>query len=377
MQDRGYTMAAGPLRIHVIDREMFSARAEMRMWDDPVGLLDIGDRQRSAMLASPFSAGPRTPMRLVAEQAGRVVGKGEFLPGRIWIGKQPHAVNWAAGLVVDPAYRGQGIATALDRKRRAISQVFGACGASVAHARIYRRLGFHEVSRQRYVRPCRARPVVRRYLGDHPAAKVLTPLAEAALATGRRAVAMLAPPRPRGLTLQPAGALPADLEPIVNGPSAFIRTDRSCPWFEWVLTHQFHPDPGNRQALHLVVEPDRQPVAWMLTRVRFHERASHRGFPDTLLGSVGDWGILEPRRLTWMGLLQLACDVLEGCGCDAIECCLPPGHRTRGLMRRLGFVPLGKLYGFMHFALGLGVDVGAHPPRTWAIRAADGDHFVS
>ena len=67
-----------------------------------------------------------------------------------------------------------------------------------------------------------------------------------------------------------------------------------------------------------------------MTKERFHEQASHRGFKNVILGSVIEWGVLPDSTITELQICKAA--ILSfGKHVDAVEICLNNNKLIRSL----------------------------------------------
>ena len=105
--------------------------------------------------------------------------------------------------------------------------------------------------------------------------------------------------------------------------------------------------------------------------------ASHRGFRNLLLGSLGDWRIFEPIDLDLRRLILLAMQTLGKWNPDAIEICVADKDLWK-YFRRRGLMRVGEL--------AILIKTAPHSPlrlemyrdqANWQLTPAEGDNFFA
>ncbi len=178
------------LRIEVV------TRAELRGWAPEL----LGRHQR-LMLANPLGT-EQGAVYLFAKSGDIQVGKVNAIEGEITHRGKKAPILWAAGLTVDESYRTTGAGLMLILKLQALHHTIAVIGVSRAALPLYRKLGWVDMSMDRYLLLYRSRPVWERVLGERATARVGAGLTDVALAVQRRMLAAWTRLRSRGLSVE-------------------------------------------------------------------------------------------------------------------------------------------------------------------------------
>ena len=108
-------------------------------------------------------------------------------------------------------------------------------------------------------------------------------------------------------------------------------------WFQWHLGCSF--SEASRCRLH-VVERNGQALAFCMTKTRFYETASHRGFKNVRLGSINEWGCTRGNERLMKWVIAATALRLRKEGCDACEFASDESGLVRA-MRCLGWKRVG------------------------------------
>ncbi|MBL9121946.1 MAG: hypothetical protein JNL80_18715 [Phycisphaerae bacterium] len=343
--------------------------------------------KRSVFVDLPLPIDEATPVQILAVRDAAVIGREDLLPGRLLVadldaqGKLTRSANspiltsWGSGMFVPDAHRGQGIGRRLASHRESLQPLRLSCGVSQMLLPIYRKLGWRDFEMQRHVLLRSAAPVVERYLGSGILSSLGTAVGNVALVLPKVLLGRRIDKRTRGLVIERTTAFPDDCRSALEEPRATASTERSGPIIDWMLGHRFVSDPRAKQGLAIVRNGDTgKGLGYILTKTRFHERASHRGFRNVLLGSLQDWMSFAGSGLDFETLALCAMAELVRDGVSGIEICVPPQENARAL-RGLGFVRLGA----QHFLFSAAPDsplAAKHfsDPAAWWFRPADGDN---
>lgn len=109
-------------------------------------------------------------------------------------------------------------------------------------------------------------------------------------------------------------------------------------WLKWHMTESFSKDGPMRL---FAVRERSEVVGFYMTKKRFHEQASHRGFKNVWLGSVVEWQMKKglEKKLGW--LLVNASLRLKKEGMDAVE--IPSADASiNRFLRRIGWRQVGE-----------------------------------
>jgi GNAT superfamily N-acetyltransferase len=337
--------------------------------------------KREIVLANPFTDDPDTVVQLLASIDDTIVGRVDLMPGALLVHGQRIMTSWGSGMYVPEHHRGKGIGKALAQHRETVHETCCSCGVSQMLLPIYTKLGWTDFPMQRYIHLRTARPVAQRLFGASLLGKAAAAVGNLAVAAHHGVLACARHMTSRGLRVECVDAMPnatsntwAELLAPRDIPVAVERTVASI---NWMLRGCFEPHPRNRQDLFLITDQHDQPVGYALTKLRYHETASHRGFRDILLGSVQDWMIFDDRRLSVRGLALLVTRELAARHADAVEICLPASLGSGGL-RTLGFVPLGAQH-LLFKAAPTSPLADAHlaNPASWRFRPCEGDNVFT
>ena len=148
----------------------------------------------------------------------------------------------------------------------------------------------------------------------------------------------------------------------------------NAEWFKWVLTNSFSKY-GPAKAYILYMGEDA--VGFFMTKKRFHEQASHRGFKNVWLGSVIEWGCVPgcEKKLLW-AIVNWALSARREL--DAVEFPVYEPFVQR-FLRRLGWRQVGNA----NFCYNIRPDSGfvapegMDNPANWRLRPAMGDVGLS
>ena len=366
-------MAASAL--HIFRRRDLRAGLRYDGLDDPDQIAPVPPVKARTLLGNPAAGDEDEPVQIVGTEDNRVIGRLDLVPGLVRVGGETQRIHWGSDFFVAPASRRSLMGVTLVMKSQQLCAAVGASGPSQAALPLYQKLKYIDLPLPRYIMLRRSRAVVEKFIGGGVGGTAVTALADAALATHRGVVSALRAARTRGLRVEKVDRMPERLDPLLAARPQGAATYRSAAWVNWLLTHAFKEDPRNASSLYLVRDPRDEPVAYFMTKVRFHESATHRQFRNVLLGSLQDWMIFEPSRVGLHQLVLLAARELVAAGADAVEVCTDD-PAARGTLRLLGF----RRVGAMHMMVRPGpTSPLARPefrdPAAWWIRPGDGDTF--
>lgn len=140
-------------------------------------------------------------------------------------------------------------------------------------------------------------------------------------------------------------------------------------WLKWHLTESFTMDDPMTLTL---VKRDGALIAFYMTKIRFHEQASARGFKNVRLGSIMEWQIRheDEADLPWI-LLRASCDMRGKV--DAVELAVPDTLLER-FFRRCGWRHVGESNFTFHIhSEVLKKDADIFVKENWRLRPAMGD----
>jgi hypothetical protein len=173
--------------------------------------------------------------------------------------------------------------------------------------------------------------------------------------------------------------MPAELDALLARDSAtgLVAPHRSAAWIDWLLTHSFAEDGRMRSGLFLIRGDDDAVLGYFVVKSRFYAVASERELPNVTLGSLQDWMIFDPRRLTVPQVVLLAVRALVRWDPDAIEVCIADPYAGAHL-RRWGFPRAGDLRLVVRASRTSPLrEERFGRPENWRLRPAEGDNFFS
>ena len=326
------------MKIQILRRSLVDLGVDATLpFDDPHGLCRISPETLTAFRENPFRQAQNEPVQLVGTVDGCAAGTIMFLPGELTVDGKVFPIAWCSGLYVVPEYRKTLLGIALVREARGSHSIVGGSRLSETALPIFKRLGWLGIPLTRYIMPCRGRPALEHVLGPGMPAALLSPLLGRALALHRRLLKRREKVSCANLTCKPADSMPESLDPALANLSQPFGCHRSSRWLNWIIQHSFNADPRNRKQLYLVNDRNDRVVAYFVTRVKFHNPVSRRGFRNLLAGSVLDWGVFDPSAVHEAQLWLMATNVLAAEGVDVVEICdaspdatVPFGFRKSG-----------------------------------------------
>lgn len=368
---------SGSITLHEVTLGELRAGEPARPWRDPHGFGAMSEAKRAIWLSCPLSRDDAAVVRVLAVAEDEIVGKEEMLPGELIVDGEPMATDWGSGMFVPEEHRGRGIGRLLAQHRMALREVCCSCGVSSMLFPIYRKLGWSDLSMKRFILLRSAKPVARRFLGDGALSSIATVAGDLALAAHGCMIAMWTTLKTSGVTIERLDAAPQEWDAHFQVKQLGVRCHRSAAWLNWLLAHRLTDDPRAAGDLWVIRDARNEQLGYVLTKTRYHGVASHRGFRDVLLGSLQDWMVFQPQRLSFHALLLLAVRMLARSRVDAIEVCLPPDADGERL-RAMGFMRVGSQHTVFSAApTSRLADPAQGRPGTWLIRPGDGDNFFT
>ena len=146
-------------------------------------------------------------------------------------------------------------------------------------------------------------------------------------------------------------------------------------WLKWHMTESFSENGPLRLS---VARKKGEIVGFYMTKTRFHEQASHRGFKNVWLGSVVEWQMHKgyEKKLGWL-LIHAALE-LKKYGMDAVE--IPSADKSLNrFLRRIGWRHVGDSNFVIKAGEGSPLSGSEEMAKTenWRLRPAMGDAGLS
>jgi len=341
-------------------------------FDDPHGVCRINRETIAAFRTNPIRQIGDGPAQLVGAVDGCAAGTLKFLPGEIVVDGRAHSIAWCSGLYVVPEFRKSLLGVTLIKEARHTYEIVGGSRVGETAFPLFERLGWLGIPLTRYVLACRSRPILEHSLGTGKVASMLAPVADFAIGLHRRMLERREEASCADLRCTLASSVPESLDPALAELSHPVGCHRSSRWLNWILQNAFDTDRGNRKHLFFIHDrPDRL-VAYFITRVKIHERPSHRGSEALLVGSVLDWGVFDPHTINQKRLWLMATNTLTAEGVDVVEICdMSPDADVP-----FGFRKYGRHWMVLYSSpTGPTIDKGAM--SHWRVRQIDGDSGLS
>ena len=162
---------------------------------------------------------------------------------------------------------------------------------------------------------------------------------------------------------------------LISEDSATFAEVHDARWLRWHMTESFSTDGSMRL---FAVRKRGEVVGFYMTKKRFHEQASRRGFKNVWLGSLMEWQVKKgfEKKLGW--ILVHAALRLKKEGMDAVE--IPSADKSLNrFLRRIGWRQIGE----SNFVIkaGEGSPLYGNEEMTkienWRLRPAMGDAGLS
>ena len=162
---------------------------------------------------------------------------------------------------------------------------------------------------------------------------------------------------------------------LISEDSASFAEVHDVRWLRWHMTESFSKDGPMRL---FAARKRGEVVGFYMTKKRFHEQASHRGFKNVWLGSVMEWQVKKEfeKKLGW--LLVSAALRLKKDGMDAVE--IPSADKSiNRFLRRIGWRQVGESNFVVKAGEGSLLFGNAEMAKieNWRLRPAMGDAGLS
>jgi hypothetical protein len=363
-------------RVHRVTKSELERDYAGLNWSDPNGVLAITPNKKRAMLEHPLLTSPSDPVQLIGLVGDRVIGRLDLFPGEVHIRGVRYRVFWGSNLNVLEPFRSTMMGVTLLMMLGSISEVGAGCGIAQIAIPIYRMLEWTDLEMSRFILLRRSNSVARKYLGNGVLGRIAAACANLGLLAHRALLRISIAFEGRRLRVERLDRMDQSFDAKLAAPADKAAFHRSSAWINWLLRYGEGRNPKDldRRGLFAVRAGDGEIVGYFVIRQRFLPIATHRGFPDLLLGSVADWMTFDEGKLPEGTLLLLATRELSRWNVDAVEVCTNV-HTQAAALRRRGFLPGGALH--------LMFKAPANSPlrgeefksvAAWRIRPAEGDN---
>lgn len=324
--------------------------------------------------SNPFHL-PNSPVMIRYEDNSTTVGSVFVFPLEIIYGDSIFRVCAGSTLTVDERYRGRGFAKQMTLKRLELSEdkIAIASGLSNMSLPLFKKIGFAVFPLERYIFVVNSYPAIKKFVGDNCASKALSSFINVFANTWLSIIRMRNRQMLKDYQVEEVKDTPQEVADIAREESCQFMENHTREWFNWVLHGHFNKGERNKQ--HLFVVKDKTDiVAFYMTKERYHEQASHRGFRDVMLGSVIEWGVRRDSHLNESDVLLNAVLSFEE-SVDVVEVCSADKNLNKSLKRNM-MIHLGDS-NFAIFAkegTELAKTNDYRNPANWRIRPAGSDN---
>ena len=296
---------------------------------DPYGVLAMTEQKRRAFRANPYLSRWNDYCQQVKATDGVAFGGEIQFPLLVDLDGQEIVALSGSTTFVAKEYRKTEAGMSFGKCRTERSPGHYSCGSAMSQMMVkylrYFKIPILEMPR--YILLFRSRSVVESKLSG-TLAGLVSGMCDIALKGIMGILSCLARFKTRGLSFTDVNASESD---VLEEVAALIRTDRhrfkevhDAAWLKWMMTESFDNDPMKLTA----VRKDGRLVAFYMTKVRFHEQASSRGFKNVWLASIMEWETVSEcsHLLKWV-LLRAA--LSQRRMTDACEILLPDAALCR------------------------------------------------
>lgn len=387
--------------LHVLSLRETLAGTMARSWDQSACPASLTPEKAKALSSNPFPLDESAPAQLICTRGCRVVGRMDLVAGELVVHRAHRQsrvpILWGSNLFVPPAERKSLVGAMLLMKAATLFPTVGAHGPSQLALPLYEKLAFAKIPLDRHILLRRSRSIARRYLGDGMTGRAASLVGDAGL-LGLRGVnaarGFLSGTRLRRVPVMPdefdatlrAGVCNGGVQQQPGGsadePTTSIRCGRSVEWINWLLANSFGSGPEqashrHERALFLLENRGRTPLGYILMKVRFHAKATHREFPDLTLATLADWGSFDGQMDLTPAITSAAIQAAAQLDADALEICSRPGESTAKMLRRFGFARAGIMNAMVKATSESALaPLPYTAPMNWTLRYGDGENVL-
>ena len=348
--------------------------------NDKINQTNIPSAKLESLLNNPFG----NDMNCIALEAigdevmSANIGSVITIPLQLVANERIYSVCGGSSLSVNPQYRGRGIAAQLTTRRIQLShdKIAIASGLSGMSLPLFQKLKFTTFVFPRLIFLRHSRPVLEMFMKG-VILKICSSLVDVILLFYSSCLKSFSLFGKENIIIEEISEATTVVEEIVKADEHMFRENHTKEWFNWVLKYPFTEDSRAKQHLY-VIKKNGSVVAFFMTKERFYEQASHRGFKNIILGSVIEWGVkkncgIEEKDVCVAALFSFGKNV------DAVEVCTENKTIIKVLKRR-GIIQVGE----SNFAIKVSEDSEFvtfkdeySNIKNWRIRPAMSDNGLS
>ena len=306
----------------------------------------ISDFYRDALLANPFATSPEMACQRIGYVDGRVGGTEIMFPLLIKTDGKIRRARSGSLTVVDKWARKSGLGMAISDTDYADcasgTEISEGAGLSQIAVQVHRCIDYTVFEYPRFIALWKSRAVVERFMKGF-CGEILQWGVDACIRV--YGVSLLTVTR---FKLSHFNIVPVEGtdDAGISAIESFIDLDghrfsevHDNQWIKWHLKHSFSKY-GPAKAFLVQKKSDGKPVAFYMTKRRFYEQASGRGFKNVWLGSILEWGCLPGfERVQKWAIVSAVVSMRKDT--DAVE--FPTDDFSlKKLCRRLGWRQVGS-----------------------------------
>ena len=334
----------------------------------------------SALSKNPFAESDAVIVKIAGFCGGEEAGSELVFPLLANVGGAEIKILAGSSLFVDPRFRRSGLGMVLPELMWQYSPSKFALGASLSQMAlpIYQFLDYTVFLLPRNIMLWRSRSIVEMKLKG-AVAKTVSFLADCCICCYSFLLKVMAWVTLRGVKIEEVEGnndqVLEDVSRLISSDSAPCTEVHDVQWLKWHMTETFSKDGPLRL---FAARAKGNVIGFYMTKKRFHEQASHRGFKNVWLGSVVEWQMKKgcESKLGW--LLVHAALKLKKEGMDAVE--IPSTDKLLNrFLRRIGWRQIGESSFVVKAGEGspLFGDEEMKKPENWRLRPAMGDAGLS
>lgn len=345
---------------------------------DEYGILNFSPRMSDAFRADPF-ARPGDVVQVVGSVDGVAVGSVFSLPLEVRVGKELHRTAAGCEMTVIEKFRNTQFGLKLPVSRLGLTAEKFMIGCSQSHMmiKVSEFIGSTIFYSPRLIMLFKSRSVVEMKLHGF-VGKFVQWFVDCGLWFCWRLAKMRVHCALKGYELVPVTAADEEsicaVADIIRSETPLCGEVHDGRWLKWHLSSSFSE---NGPLSLVMLRKDGKPVAFYMTKRRFYEQASHRGFKNVWLGSIVEWGTL-PEHANVLNPMLIMAAVSFADTCDAAEL-VATEPRVEKHFRRWGWRHVGDSNFVFKVADGsaLAGNEEMRKRENWRLRPAMGDNGMS
>lgn len=345
---------------------------------DEYGILNFSPRMAETFRADPF-ARPEDVVQVVGSVDGVAAGSVFSLPLEVRIGKEVHRTAAGCEMTVIEKFRNTqyGLKLPVSRLGATAEKFMIGCSQSQMMIKVSEFIGSTIFYSPRLIMLFKSRSVVEMKLHGL-LSKLVQWFVDCGLWFYWRLVKACARSALKDYEMVHVTAADEEciraVADIIRGETPLCGEIHDERWLKWHLSNSFS---ANGPLSLTVLRKDGKSVAFYMSKRRFYEQASHRGFRNVWLGSVVEWGTLPGEADILNPMLMMAAASFSGT-CDAVEL-VATETKVEKYFRKWGWRHVGDSNFVIKVAndTPLAADERIKVRQNWRLRPAMGDNGMS